>query len=221
MKILVACEFSGIVRDAFLALSHDAWSCDILPTEKPGPHIQGDVLAVLGLGWDLMIAHPPCTYLSTVGNRHLKRDPSRYQKRQSALEFCLALMNAPIPRIAMENPQGHLNTAYRPPDQIIHPYYFGQPELKRTCLWLKNLPKLYWEREDTLFHKQTATERPRPLYVNKSGKNIYWTDGMGGKNKSHLRSKTFSSIAQAMAEQWGGVDSEKSEIKCQTTTSQN
>ena len=145
MKVLIACEFSGIVREAFRAKGHDAWSCDFLPTEIEGNHIQGDVLEVLDKGWDLMIAHPPCTYLATSGSRWLydKRYPNRRGDQKKAIEFFMALINADIYQVAVENPVGIMSTVYRKPDQIIHPYYFGDEAQKATCLWLKNLHPLF------------------------------------------------------------------------------
>ena len=199
MRILIACEFSGIVRDAFIAKGYDAVSCDLLPTERPRPHIRGNVLEILDDGWDLMIAHPPCTYLSYVGNRHWNK-PGRAEKRASAYKFFMSLVNAPINKICVENPIGLPNTIYRKPDQIIHPYYFGESVQKRTCLWLKGLPKL--------IYADTIVEKPKPLYIcqgNKcKGKAIGWVEGIKGvKDRSKARSKSFSGIANAMAEQWG------------------
>jgi|WetSurMetagenome_2_1015567.scaffolds.fasta_scaffold63145_4 hypothetical protein len=145
MKILVACEFSGIVRDAFIARGHDAVSCDLLPSERPGPHIQGDVLAILGDGWDLMIAHPPCTHLASSGARHFpaKRADGR---QQAGIDFFMAIVNAPIPKIAVENPVGIMSSVYRKPAQIIQPWQFGENASKKTCLWLKGLPLLQGTR---------------------------------------------------------------------------
>ncbi len=207
MKVLVACEYSGTVRDAFKAKGHDAWSCDLLPTEKPGNHIQDDVLKHLDEGWDLMIAHPPCTYLSYVGIRHWNK-PGRAEKREEAMNFFLNLAAAPIEKICIENPFGYPSKVYRKPDQTVHPYYFGESVQKRTCLWLKNLKPLIWQAEDDLFSLATAVKKPEPMYIcqgEKSfGKAIHWTEGIRGvKNRSHARSKTFESIAKAMAEQWG------------------
>lgn len=139
MRILVACEFSGVVRDAYARRGHDAWSCDLLPTEKLGNHIQGNVLHVLDRDWDLMIAHPPCTHLSVSGARYFKFKRKRQRK---ALEFFAALLNAPVPMICCENPVSVASTKIGPPDQIIQPWMFGHGETKSTCLWLKNLPKL-------------------------------------------------------------------------------
>src|SRR5690606_34711943 len=142
MRVLVACEYSGVVRDAFRARGHDAMSCDLLPTDSPGPHYQGDVQDVLDGGWDLMIAHPPCTYLTSSGLHWNKRIPGREQLTEESLEFVRLLLDADIPRIALENPIGRISTAIRKPDQIIQPHQFGHDASKATCLWLKNLPPL-------------------------------------------------------------------------------
>lgn len=221
MKILVACEFSGVVRDAFAAKGHDAWSCDILPTESPGNHIQGDVLEILENGWDMMIAHPPCTYLSNAGIRWFNVEQygqnaiDRWHKRIEALEFFMEFVNAPIGKICIENPLGFVNSAYRKPDQIIHPYYFGERQMKRMCLWLKNLPNLWHWQQDDLFGKKTHTRQPEPDFVHErkpskyykggESKARYFTDAVVGYSNNHgkRRSKTFSAIAQAMADQWG------------------
>jgi len=203
MRVLVACEYSGITRDAFAAKGHDAWSCDLLPTEQPGQHIQGDVLEILNDGWDLMIAHPPCTYLSYAGVQSWN-NPGREEQRQAAMRFFMKFINAPIQRICVENPVGLPNVEYRKPDQIVHPYYFGEQHLKRTCLWLKNLPKLWYWLQDDLFGKRTATEYPEPIYIDKTArqKKRYFTDANHG---GHARSKSFRSVANAMVEQWGGL----------------
>jgi len=198
MKVLVACEFSGIVREAFKKRGHNAWSCDLLPTEIPGQHIQGDVLKVLNDGWDLMIAHPPCTYFANSGLHYLKTRPGRIKKLQEAYYFLCQLWLAPIEKICIENPVGWLNTHWRRPTQIIHPYYFGVPELKRTCLWLKNLPPLM---------ETKVCEKPKPkgYCIRKSGRNkgkryyYHWRQGKSAQS----RSITFDCIANAMAEQWG------------------
>jgi hypothetical protein len=197
MRILVACECSGRVREAFRKLGHDAWSCDILPADDNSPyHIQDDVLKHLDDGWDLMVAHPPCTYLSSVGNRHLNA-PGRAEARQDAADFFMALVNASIERIAVENPVGYMNTYYRKPDQIIHPYYFGEPFKKRTCLWLNNLPALKWDKDKAV--------KPEPLfYLATSGKPINWVEGVKGvKDRQKARNTTFQSIADAIGNQWG------------------
>ena len=138
-RILVACEFSGIVRDAFRERGHDAVSCDLLPSERPGPHIRGDVLDVLDGGWDLLIAHPPCTYLAVSGARWFA---GRHAEQEAALDFVRLLLDAPIPRIALENPVSVISSRIRKPDQIIQPWQFGHGETKATCLWLKGLPPL-------------------------------------------------------------------------------
>ena len=143
-RVLVACEYSGTVRDAFAARGWDAWSCDLLETDRPGfgvQHYQGDVLNHLNEGWDIMIAHPPCTYLSNMSNCRIN-EPGRKLAREEAMNFFLALADSNIPRIAIENPRGYPERAYRPADQIIQPWMFGHPQSKATCLWLKNLPKL-------------------------------------------------------------------------------
>ena len=198
MKVLVACEYSGIVRDAFTKRGHDAMSCDLLPTESPGPHYQGDVRDILDDGFDLMIAHPPCTYLSYVATRHWNK-PGRAALREEALAFFMLFINAPIDKICVENPVGYPNTIYRKPDQIIHPYYFGEPFQKRTCLWLKNLPLLVWDKSKAI--------KPPPMYIcqgkKSKGKRINWCEGLKSKS-SKERSRTFQGIADAMAEQWGG-----------------
>jgi len=208
-KILIACEFSGRVRNAFAERGHNAWSCDLLPTEIAGNHYQGDVLDILNDGWDMMIAHPPCTYLSNAGVAHFnvkkygEKAKIRRELRREAFDFFMKLINAPIPKIAVENPAGYPNVHYRKPDQIIHPYYFGDAQLKRTCLWLKGLPKLWYWLEDDLFGKRTAVDRPQPVsYDNTPRKRArYFVDG--STRNSYVRSKTFPAIALAMAEQWG------------------
>jgi hypothetical protein len=192
MKVLIACEFSGVVREAFKARGHDAWSCDLLPTEIPGKHFEGDVFQIINGGWDLMIAHPPCTYLSYAGTRHWNV-PGRGEKRREALGFFMALYEAPVNKICIENPVGYPNSVWRKPEQIIHPYYFGDPFQKRTCLWLKNLPSL----------KHDGGVKPPPYYLTSTkGKAITWTEGVT-KDRAKERSKTFPGIARAMAEQWG------------------
>jgi hypothetical protein len=180
MRVLVACEFSGVVRDAFLRRGHDAVSCDLLPTERSGPHIQGDVLKQLDAGWDLMIAHPPCTYLAVSGARWFAQ---RREQQKAALGFVAALMNAPVPRIALENPIGVISTHIRKPDQIIQPWQFGHGETKATCLWVKGLPTL--RPTDTVEGRAARVHREPPSTER-------W------KN----RSRTLSGIAEAMASQW-------------------
>ena len=181
MKVLVACEFSGIVREAFRKRGHDAWSCDLLPTEIPGQHIQGDVLPILGDGWDLMIAHPPCTHLAVSGARWFK---DKQQEQKLAVEFFMALVNAPINKIAVENPICVISTKWRKPNQIIQPWQFGHGETKATCLWLKNLPKL----------RPTKVVSGRENRIHKMAPSL-----TRGKD----RSRTYQGIADCMAEQWG------------------
>ena len=176
MRVLIACEFSGIVREAF----GDAWSCDLLPTEIPGNHLQCNVLDIIDDGWDLMIAFPPCTHLASSGARWFKY---KQQEQQDAIDFVKQLMDAPIPKIAIENPVGILSTAIRKPDQIIQPYQFGHPESKRTCLWLKNLPLL------------TPTKN-----VKNKGSKIYRVPS--GPDQWKERSRTYPGIAKAMVQQW-------------------
>jgi hypothetical protein len=182
MRVLIACEFSGIVRDAFLERGHDAWSCDLLPTERPGPHLQGDVLQFLDRDWDLMIAHPPCTHLAVSGARWFK---NKVAEQAEALEFVRQLMNAPVPKIAIENPVSIISTHIRKPDQIIQPFYFGDPYRKTTCLWLKGLPPL------------------KPTNNLRSGIQACWLEPPH-PDRWKRRSRTYPGIAAAMATQWGG-----------------
>ena len=198
MRVLIACEYSGTVRDAFLRLGHDAMSCDLLPTEKSGPHYQGDVLNIISLGWDLMIAHPPCTYLSVSGMHWTTRGLRDPQLTEQALDFVRQLLNAPIERIALENPVSIISTRIRQPDQIVQPYEYGHDASKKTCLWLKNLPPL----------KPTDYIQPRII----EGKKRWSNQTNTGQNRlspspdrwKH-RSATYSGIASAMAEQWGSL----------------
>lgn len=202
MKVLVACEYSGIVRDAFTRAGADATSCDLLPTESQGKHYQGNVMDIINSeNWDLMIAHPPCTYLSFAGGAYWNR-PGREYKRLEALKLFADLLNAPIPKICVENPMGIADAVIRKHDQIIHPYYFGESEMKRTCLWLKGLPKLVHIKETTLFDFRTHTTKPSPIYVDYTGKKRYRTDSISGGNYGKDRSRFFKGIADAMAEQW-------------------
>jgi len=202
VKVLVACEYSGIVREAFLAAGHEAMSCDILPTEQPGPHYQGDIFDVLHDGWDMLIGFPPCTYLSYAATAYWDR-PGRILKRLEALEFFRKLWEAPIEYIALENPLGIASSVITKHHQVIEPYFFGDRAKKRTCLWLKNLPPLIHHEQDNLFSRRTHTEKPKPLYYDKSGKARHLVDSIGGgKNQAKKRSKFWPGIAQAMAEQW-------------------
>jgi hypothetical protein len=198
MKILIACEYSGRVRDAFRALGHDAMSCDILPTDAPGPHYQGDVRDILNDGWDMMIAHPPCTYLSVSGMHWTTRGLRDKQLTEDALDFVRLLMDAPIERITIENPISVISSRIRKPDQIITPYQFGHDASKKTCLWLKNLPPL------------TPTQMVEPRIVN--GKKRWGNQTDSGQNKLgpsddrwKIRSETYAGIADAMAAQWGAL----------------
>lgn len=190
MKVLIACEYSGIVRDAFIAKGHDAWSCDLLPTESPGPHIQGDVLNILNDGWDLMIAHPPCTHLAISGARWFK---NKEKEQKEALEFVKILLEAPISKIALENPISIISSKIRQPDQIVHPWMFGHEISKSTCLWLKNLPLLV----------PTNIVGKGKKHITKSGKSIpEWYNLPETKDRWKKRSKTFEGFAKAMADQW-------------------
>jgi len=181
MNVLIACEFSGIVREAFKAKGHDALSCDLLPSEIPGNHYQGDVRDIIDNGFDLMIAHPPCTHLAVSGARWFK---DKKVEQKEALDFVRFLMDANIPKIAIENPISIISSHIRKPDQIIQPWQFGHGETKKTCLWLKNLPLLQPTnivdgRKDRI-HKLPPSE-------------TRWKE----------RSRTYKGIAQAMADQWG------------------
>lgn len=191
MRVLVGCEFSGTVRSAFRRLGHDAWSCDLLPADDGGPHIHGNVLDVLSDGWDLAIFHPPCTHLAVSGARHFHR---KQVEQAEALEFVRRLMDAPIPRIALENPVSVISSRIRRPDQIIQPYQFGHAESKKTCLWLKGLPPL--RPTDELRHRG-RWENQTPSGQNKLGPS---------PDRWKIRSKTYPGIANAMADQWGRLE---------------
>lgn len=200
MRVLVACEFSGIVRDAFKARGHDAWSCDLLDTESAGPHIVGDVRSVLADGWDLLIAHPPCTY-PCVSDLHWNgRRTGRWEKTNAAVQFVRDLLNAPIARIALENPVGIISTRIRRPDQIIQPYNFGDDASKGTCLWLKNLPRLNGTQ---YVEPRMVNGRPRWSNQTDSGQNKL----APSESRSADRARTYPGIAAAMAEQWGNPES--------------
>lgn len=193
MKVLVACEYSGTVRDAFITRGHDAVSCDPLPTDVPGPHYQGDVFDIINDGWDLMIAHPPCTFLTAAANKWLKDQPprksgvlvgaERRQAREEAINFVMALQSCSIPRIAIENPIGCLSSRWRKPDQVLQPWMFGHGETKATCLWLTGLP--------LLIPTNIVEGREQRLH------NLPKT-----KDRWKIRSKTYQGIADAMANQW-------------------
>jgi hypothetical protein len=195
MRLLVACEYSGTVRDAFIRAGHDAMSCDLLPTDAAGPHYQGDVFDIINDGWDMMIAHPPCTYLSVSGMHWTARGLRDPQLTEDALAFVKFLMDAPIERIAIENPISVISSRIRKPDQIINPWQFGHDASKRTCLWLKNLPLLV----------PTAIVEPRIV----NGKKRWANQTDSGQNRLppsddrwKIRSETYEGIANAMAKQW-------------------
>lgn len=216
MKILIACEYSGVVRDAFLARGHDAMSCDLLPTDVAGPHYQGDVRDVIDHGWDMMIAHPPCTYLTSAAEWAYKEAQTRKIKpgtligaarqraRTDAFGFVMLLADANIPKIAIENPVGVLSRLWRKPDQIVQPWQFGHDASKATCLWLRGLTPLVPTRR---IPGRIVGEDKRGMKIMRWGNQ---TDG--GQNKLpptgerwKLRSTTYAGIAEAMAEQWGAA----------------
>lgn len=196
MKVLVACEYSGTVRDAFLKAGHDAMSCDLLPTDVPGPHYQGDVREILGNGWDLMIAHPPCTYLSVSGMHWTTRGLRDPKLTEDALDFVQLLLEAPISKICIENPVSVISSRLRKPDQVVNPWQFGHDASKKTCLWLIGLPPL----------EPTQIIEPRLV----DGKKRWANQTDSGQNKLgpsddrwKVRSTTYKGIAEAMATQWG------------------
>ena len=183
LRVLIACEFSGIVREAFKAKGHDAWSCDLLDTEIPGNHIKGDVLEVLNDGWDMLCAFPPCTHLAVSGARWFE-EKRKDGRQQQGIDFFMKLINAPINKIAVENPIGIMSTIYRKPDQIIQPWQFGHGETKATCLWLKNLPLL--KPENIVSGREQRIWKMSP-----------------GPDRAKERSRTFQGIAIALANQYG------------------
>lgn len=197
MRVLVACEYSGVVRDAFIARGHEAVSCDLLPATAPGPHFEGDIFELLAkdMNWDLMIAHPPCTHLAVSGSRHFKNKIAD-GRQQAAIDFVKALWELPISRICIENPVGILSTRMCKPTQYIQPFWFGEHIGKKTGLWLKNLPNLV----------PTDIVVPETI-TNKNGKTYdkwwYETCSLPLSIRGHVRSKTFQGIADAMADQWG------------------
>ena len=182
-RVLIACEFSGRVRDAFRRRGHDAWSCDLLPSDEPGPHYRGDVFDIIGEGWDLMVAHPPCTHLAVSGARWFK---DKLQEQAEALDFVRRLMAAPIPMKCIENPVSIISSRIRKPDQIIQPWQFGHGETKATCLWLEWLPPLV--PTNIVSGRAAVVHRMPP-----------------GLDRWKLRSLTYAGVADAMAEQWGAV----------------
>ena len=194
MKVLVACEYSGTVRDAFIRAGHEAMSCDMLPTDKPGPHYKGDVRDVMGCHWDLMICHPPCTHLAVSGAAWFERKKAS-GVQDEALDFVRLLLDCKIPRICLENPISIISTRIRKPDQIIHPWQYGHPEKKATCLWLKGLPLLRPTKD--------VKEEMMALPKGKRERLHYLPPSV---DRWKLRSVTFQGFADAMADQWG-VDS--------------
>lgn len=205
MRVLVACEYSGTVRDAFSCCGWDAWSCDIIPTEseltiKEGKHIQADVLSVLNEGWDLMIGHPPCNKISYAGMQVWNR-PGRVFERLEALMFFAKLWEAPIPFICLENPKSCASPVIAQYSQEVQPYYFGDSEIKTTWLWLKNLPPLRYSLTGNLFENCTSVERPQPTSIDNTQrkKKRYYTDT---QRNPKVRAKFWPGMAKAMAEQW-------------------
>jgi len=196
MRVLIGCEYSGVVRDAFIARGHDAMSCDLLPTDAPGPHYQGDIFDVINDGWDLAVFHPPCTDLAVSGARHFAAKIAD-GRQQAALDFVQRLLDAPIPQIALENPISVISSKIRKPDQIIQPWQFGHPETKATCLWLKGL-QLLGETANVYDHMMTLTPQERNRVHRMPP----------GPDRWKLRSTTFTGIARAMAEQWSPLATE-------------
>jgi hypothetical protein len=192
MRVLIACEYSGTVRDAYIKQGHDAMSCDLLPTDSEGPHYQGNVFDVINDGWDLMIAHPPCTYLSVSGMHWTSRGLRDPQLTEDALEFVRQLMDAPINKIAIENPVSVISSRIRKPDQIVQPWWFGDDASKKTCLWLKNLPNL------TPTNMLQGDSKTRRANQTETGQNKL----PPSKDRWKIRSKTYPGIAHAMSTQW-------------------
>jgi len=206
MKILIACEESQIVCKAFRDKGHEAYSCDVIKAsgDRPEWHIQADVLEVIDNTWDMMVAFPPCTHLAVSGARWFP-EKRKDGSQKEGIDFFMSIINAPIKRIAVENPIGIMSNLYRKPDQIIQPYYFGDTSRKSTCLWLKNLQPLFHVKEPDLFNDITTHVEP-DLYVCKNGKTFsrdYMVSLKAGDQRGQLRSKTYPGIANAMAEQWG------------------
>ena len=220
IKILIACEESDEVRSRFEELGFDAWSCDIQPNRNPNAkHYECDIFEVINLGWDAMIAFPPCTHLAVSGAAWFEQK-IKDGRQQEGIDFFMAMINAPIKYIAVENPIGVMSGLYRKPDQIIHPYYFGDTYSKSTCLWLKNLPKLYHNDKPNLFDKNVTHTSKGEFHewvdskTGKTKKQALWHYEAFKKNmtkdeRSKIRSKTFPGIANAMANQWGNFLKEK------------
>ena len=198
MKVLIACEFSGTVRDAFSKLGHDAWSCDLEPTQTEGNHYQGDMFDIVNNGWDLIIAHPPCTHLAVSGARHFEKKRAD-GRQQQGIDFFMRVANIDVPKLAVENPIGIMSTLYRKPEQIIQPYEYGHGTTKATCLWLKGLPLL----------KPTNIVDKGEVVTFASGKRMskwfYESSQLPPKERERMRNKTFQGIADAMADQWGNL----------------
>lgn len=202
MRVLVACEYSGVVREAFRELGYDAWSCDLLPADDSSPyHYQGDAFDIVGHGWDLMIAHPPCTHIAVSGGRHFEQK-RKDGRQQEGIDLFMRFINAPISRVAIENPVSIMSTKFRKPDQYVQPYEFGDATSKKTCLWLKGLPKLV----------PTNIVVPEKI-INSKGKvyDKWWyeTCSLPLSVRGKVRSKTFQGIANAMAQQWGDFINEQ------------
>jgi site-specific DNA-cytosine methylase len=198
MKVLIACEFSGTVRQAFAKLGHDAWSCDLEPTQTEGNHYQGDMFDIINDGWDLIIAHPPCTHLAVSGARHFEKKRAD-GRQQQGIDFFMRVVNINVPKLAVENPIGIMSTLYKKPDQIIQPFQYGHGTTKATCLWLKGLPLL----------KPTNIVDKGEVVTFASGKRMskwfYESSQLPPKERERMRNKTFQGIADAMADQWGSL----------------
>jgi hypothetical protein len=203
INILVACEMSGRVRESFNQPGFNVWSADLKDSLIVGNHYKGDVRRLLGMGWDVLIGFPDCTYLTNAGNRY-RADNGRLLARAQALLFVAELWESGIKHICIENPVGQLNTFMPVKPQTIHPYFFGEPYLKRTCLYLRELPKLVYHKQTDLFNQSTATDYPSPSWVGKDGKKRYWMDTLQSNDKrAELKSITFKAVADAMGLQWG------------------
>ena len=198
MRVLVACEFSGTVRDAFAKLGHEAWSCDLEPSQSNGNHYQGDMFDIINEGWDLMIAHPPCTHLAVSGARHFAKKQAD-GRQQQGIDFFIKVVSSNVPMTAVENPIGIMSSIYRKPDQIIQPWQYGHKTTKATCLWLKGLPLL----------NPTNIVEKGEFVVFPSGKRMskWYADSAkhSPKERERIRNKTFQGIADAMADQWGNL----------------
>lgn len=193
MKVLVACEYSGRVRDAFTRMGHEAMSCDLLPTESPGAHFQGDIREVLGGSWDMVLAFPPCTHLAVSGARYFAEKRADGRQKQG-IEFFMLFVGCGVEKLVIENPIGIMSRVYRKPDQIIQPWQYGHPESKATCLWLRGVPLL---RPTKILPQPDSGrwENQTPSGQNKLGPSV---------DRAKIRSATYQGIAEAMAEQWGG-----------------